>query len=137
MCFNFISVKLIAPRRINCGEFKLFYFISMKINYQFVSRSLIALLFVVAGYQKLMGFAGIVGYVGSLGVPLPVIATILVNLDEEPEKIRYAIMTYMMKVLLGNNQTDRAAQIIDLFKDSVMYSGKPGLVVSCYLATKI
>ena len=66
-----------------------------------------------------------------------IIATILVNLDEEPEKIRYAIMTYMMKVLLGNNQTDRAAQIIDLFKDSVMYSGKPGLVVSCYLATKI
>jgi len=66
-----------------------------------------------------------------------IIETILVNLDEEPEKIRYAIMTYMMKVLLGNNQTDRAAQIIDLFKDSVMYSGKPGLVVSCYLATKI
>ena len=66
-----------------------------------------------------------------------IIATILVNLDEEPEKIRYAIMTYMMKVLLGNNQTDRAAQIIDLFKDSVMYSGKPGIAVSCYLATKI
>jgi len=62
----------------------------MKINYQFVSRSLIALLFVVAGYQKLMGFAGIVGYVGSLGVPLPVIATILVIIIEIPIAIAFA-----------------------------------------------
>lgn len=65
------------------------------------------------------------------------IAGIISNLDDEPEKIRYAILTYMMKVLLNNNQGDRAAQIIDLFKDNVMYSGKPGLVVSCYLTTKI
>jgi len=69
--------------------------------------------------------------------PWTIIAPLISTLDEEPEKIRYAIMTYMMKVLLGNNQTDRAAQIIDLFKDSVMYSGKPGIAVSCYLATKI
>ncbi len=62
---------------------------------------------------------------------------ILQNLDDDPEKIRYAILTYMMKVLLGNNNTDRAAQIIDLFASSVMYSGKAGLVSSCYLATKI
>jgi len=66
-----------------------------------------------------------------------VIANIITNLDDDPEKIRYAILTYMTKVLLGNNNTDRAAQIIDLFKDSVIYSGKAGLTVSCYLTTKI
>jgi putative oxidoreductase len=47
-------------------------------NYGTIARSLIALLFVVAGVQKLMGFAGTVGYVGSLGVPLATVATALV-----------------------------------------------------------
>src|SRR6478736_6519030 len=34
-------------------------------------RALIALLFVPAGWGKLMGFAGTVGYIASKGVPLP------------------------------------------------------------------
>lgn len=62
----------------------------MKINYQFVSRSLIALLFVVAGYQKLMEFAGTVGYIGSLGVPVPTLVTILVILIEVPIALAFA-----------------------------------------------
>lgn len=37
--------------------------------YGLIARSLIALLFVVAGTQKLMGFDGFSGYLGSLGVP--------------------------------------------------------------------
>ncbi len=47
-------------------------------NYGTIARSLIALLFVVAGYMKLTTFAATVGYIGSLGVPMPQIATILV-----------------------------------------------------------
>lgn len=58
--------------------------------YGLVSRVLIALLFVVAGVMKVMGFAGTVGYVGSLGVPLPVVATLLVILVEIPVAIAFA-----------------------------------------------
>lgn len=36
-----------------------------------IGRVLIALLFVPAGFGKLMGFAGTVGYIGSVGLPLP------------------------------------------------------------------
>ncbi len=54
----------------------------MKINYSTVSRALIALLFVVAGVQKIMQFSGTSGFIGSLGVPMPVIATALVIIIE-------------------------------------------------------
>lgn len=54
----------------------------MKINNALVSRSLIALLFVVAGLQKLMSFGDTVSGVGALGVPFPMIATILVIIIE-------------------------------------------------------
>jgi putative oxidoreductase len=36
-----------------------------------VGRLLIAYLFVPAGFGKLMGFSGVVGYIASKGVPLP------------------------------------------------------------------
>jgi putative oxidoreductase len=39
-----------------------------------IGRVLIASLFVPAGWGKLMGFAGTVGYIGSKGVPLPEVA---------------------------------------------------------------
>lgn len=58
--------------------------------YGLVSRVLIALLFVVAGVMKVTGFAGTVGYIGSLGVPLPVVATLLVILVEIPVAIAFA-----------------------------------------------
>ena len=66
----------------------------MKMNYSLLSRSLIALLFVVAGYQKLTGFAGTSGYVGSLvGVSsgmLAMILTALVIVIEIPVALAYA-----------------------------------------------
>lgn len=62
----------------------------MKINYQFVSRALIALLFVVAGVQKLIGFTGTAGYIGSIGVPMATIVTILVILIEVPVALAFA-----------------------------------------------
>lgn len=58
--------------------------------YGLVSRVLIALLFVVAGVMKVMGFAGQVSYIGGLGVPLPVVATLLVILVEIPVAMAFA-----------------------------------------------
>ena len=43
----------------------------------FIGRALIALLFIPAGYAKIGGFAGTVGYIASKGVPLPEVAAAL------------------------------------------------------------
>lgn len=59
-------------------------------NYGTIARSLIALLFVVAGVQKLMDFAMISGYIGSLGVPLPAVAALLVIIIEIPVALAFA-----------------------------------------------
>ncbi|MBP6948988.1 MAG: DoxX family protein [Candidatus Pacebacteria bacterium] len=56
----------------------------MKSYYPLVSRSLIALLFVFAGIQKITEFTGTTTYVDALGVPFPVLATILVIIIEVP-----------------------------------------------------
>ncbi len=62
----------------------------MKINYACVSRSLIALLFVVAGIQKLMDFASTSGFIGSLGIPAAALATIIVIVIEVPVALAFA-----------------------------------------------
>lgn len=36
-----------------------------------VGRALLALLFIPAGFSKVTGFAGVVGYIASKGVPMP------------------------------------------------------------------
>ncbi len=59
-------------------------------NYGTIARSFIALLFVVAGYMKLTGFASTAGYVGTLGVPMPTLATILVIIIEIPVALLFA-----------------------------------------------
>lgn len=62
----------------------------MKLNYALISRSLIAFLFVVAGYQKLVQFAGISGFLGSLGFPMPAVVTAIVIFIEIVVAIAYA-----------------------------------------------
>jgi putative oxidoreductase len=47
-----------------------------------VGRALIALLFVPAGFGKLMGFAGTVGYITSAGLPLPQVGAALAVIVE-------------------------------------------------------
>lgn len=42
-----------------------------------VGRILIAVLFIPAGFGKLTGFAGTVGYIGSAGLPLPQVGAAL------------------------------------------------------------
>lgn len=55
-----------------------------------VSRSLIALLFVIAGFQKISNFQQTVDTVASLGVPLATLATIIVIIIEIPVAIAFA-----------------------------------------------
>jgi putative oxidoreductase len=45
-------------------------------------RILLALLFVPAGFGKLMGFAGTVGYISSVGAPLPQVAAVIAIIVE-------------------------------------------------------
>jgi len=47
-----------------------------------VGRILIALLFVPAGFGKLMGFAGTVGYISSVGLPLPQVGAVIAIIVE-------------------------------------------------------
>jgi DNA polymerase III subunit gamma/tau len=63
------------------------------------------------------------------------IAVIIKAMDEEPEKIRNAVLGYMNKVLLSK-PNDRASDIIEIFKDNWFYSGAAGLTQSCYILTK-
>ncbi|CAN7573404.1 DoxX family protein [Pseudorhodoferax sp. LjRoot39] len=42
-----------------------------------VGRILVAVLFIPAGFGKLTGFAGTVGYIGSVGLPLPQVGAAL------------------------------------------------------------
>ena len=52
----------------------------MKINdslYTLVGRVLLGVLFLPAGFMKLMGFAGTAGYIASVGLPLPEVAAAL------------------------------------------------------------
>ena len=42
-----------------------------------VGRLLLAALFLPAGWSKLVGFAGTVGYIGSVGLPLPTVAAVV------------------------------------------------------------
>ncbi len=62
----------------------------MKMNIAFVSRSLIALLFVVAGLQKLMHFSDTVKSVVSLDIPLAGLATLIVIIIEIPVALAFA-----------------------------------------------
>lgn len=42
-----------------------------------LGRVLLAVLFIPAGFSKLTGFAGTVGYIGSVGLPLPQVGAVL------------------------------------------------------------
>lgn len=55
-----------------------------------ISRSLIALLFVVAGYQKLMGFKGASQFIASLGIPMAAAVTAIVIFIEIVVALLYA-----------------------------------------------
>ena len=47
---------------------------SLQNPFSLIGRALLALLFIPAGFAKLTGFAGTVGYIASKGVPFPELA---------------------------------------------------------------
>jgi putative oxidoreductase len=55
---------------------------SLQTPFALIGRILIALLFVPAGFGKIAGFAGTVGYIASTGVPLPEVAAAISILVE-------------------------------------------------------
>jgi putative oxidoreductase len=63
----------------------------MKINYALISRVLIALLFVVAGFGKATHFSDTVAGFASMNVPMANIAVIIAILVELPVAILFAI----------------------------------------------
>ena len=52
-------------------------FTSLQNPLSLLGRALIALLFIPAGFAKIGGFAGTVGYIASKGVPMPEVAAAL------------------------------------------------------------
>lgn len=65
--------------------------------------------------------------------------TILRNLKEEPENVRYGILGYFNSILLNPQSTgnhDFASMVIKRFKESFMYIGKAGLTDACFDCTK-
>ncbi len=61
----------------------------------------------------------------------PIISKILKELDEEPEKVRWAVLGYMNAVLL-NNGKPKAATVIECFSEPFYNTGKAGLTLACY-----
>lgn len=59
------------------------------------------------------------------------VAYILKGIDDEPESVRYAVLSYMSTVVL-NSDVPQAVNIITNFCESLMYSKKAGLVRACY-----
>lgn len=59
------------------------------------------------------------------------IATILKLIQDDPEKVRRAVLGYMSAVLLNSGEK-RAAMIIECFADNYYNSGKAGLIFSCF-----
>jgi len=58
----------------------------------------------------------------------------LPKINGDVEQIRYAISTYLMKVILGKPMSPGLLQIASMFTDSFMYTGRLGLVLACALA---
>ena len=63
------------------------------------------------------------------------IATLIKGLSGEPESLRYAFLGYFNAVLLDKG-TDRVAEMMMAFQESVMYSGRGGLTLAIYFAYK-
>lgn len=61
-----------------------------------------------------------------------VVATILKGIDQEPEKVRQAILGYFNSVLLGGDES--AAWVIECFSEPFFYSGKAALSLACFQA---
>jgi putative oxidoreductase len=100
-----------------------------------IGRILIALLFVPAGFQKLTGFQGTVGYAESVGMPLPALAIaaaiaielgggllLLVGYKARWVAAVMALFTVVAAVFFHNNFADQMQQI-NFFKNMAIAGG--------------
>ena len=62
---------------------------------------------------------------------------IIPNISGEPESIRYAILTYLDKVILGRPLNMKLLETASCFMDSFMYTGRTGFTCACALACKV
>jgi len=62
------------------------------------------------------------------------IRVMLPKVTGDPEQIRYAISSYLEKVIVGKPMSPGLLNIASLFTDSFMYTGRLGLVLACALA---
>ncbi|OQA94885.1 MAG: DNA polymerase III subunit tau [Spirochaetes bacterium ADurb.Bin218] len=63
------------------------------------------------------------------------IAIVLKNLEEDPEKVRRAVLGYFSNILL-NEDNPYVASVIECFEEPFYNSGKAGLIKACYMAIK-
>lgn len=61
---------------------------------------------------------------------------ILKGINAEPEKVRYSILGYLNAIVL-NTGDPTLIEMIMIFRESYMYTGKAGLTADCYLATQL
>ena len=61
------------------------------------------------------------------------VAQCIKSLDEEPERVRRAILGYFSAVCLGGGpMAERSAFVIEVFRDNYFDCGMSGLVSNCF-----
>ena len=69
------------------------------------------------------------------GVGWKTLAPMVGKINDNPEQVRHAVLAWMSTVLLRGENV-RAAELIELFSETYIYTKKAGLILSCYYATK-
>ena len=105
-----------------------------------LGRVLLALLFVPAGFSKIAGFAGTVGYIASKGVPLPEVAAaiavavelglgllLLVGFQTRWAALGIALFTLVITFIFHNfwavPEAQMAMQKLNFFKNMAIVGG--------------
>lgn len=65
-----------------------------------------------------------------------ILASIQESGEEEPERVRRAILGYMNSVLLKGEENDQAAIVLEAFEQNVFDAGWPAITFNCYQSIK-
>jgi len=68
--------------------------------------------------------------------PWKTVATLVRGLQDDPERVRRAVLEYCSKVLL-NKEDARLHWVMLCFKEPFFNTGKPGLTMACYESTHV
>ena len=115
-------------------------FASLQNPLSLLGRALLALLFIPAGFNKIGGFAGTVGYIGAKGVPLPELAAaiavgvelglgllLLVGFKARWAALGMAIFTVVITFIFHNFWAVPAEQVVmqqlNFFKNIAIVGG--------------